>query len=140
MPVEGRPTDIFDIFVSPRLLPLLAGSLRMFLFLAKSVQVCAKMSIPVGSPGPSSALAEHIRKNGWQWSEELLVTVTGDLAADDIRDLRSDYHYVVACSALHLCACKVLGRCPSERCCRGSKLAYACVPLHTAIGGHVHSF
>ena len=110
------------------------------LFLAKSAQVCANMSIAVGSPGPSSALAEHIRKNGWQWSEELLVTVTGDLAADDIRDLRSDYHYVMACSALHLCACKVLGRCPSERCCRGSKLAYACGPLHTAIGGHVRSF
>ena len=42
--------------------------------------------VPLCPPGPEAALAKHLRVCGWLWDDELLVTVVGHLAVEDVCD------------------------------------------------------
>ncbi len=44
------------------------------------------MEVPICPPGPCSGLARHLRIHGWSWDEQLLMSIVGQLAAEDIRD------------------------------------------------------
>ena len=45
--------------------------------------------VPVCPPGPCSAVARHLRVHGWQWSDDLLTEVVGQLALQDVCDARA---------------------------------------------------
>ena len=57
------------------------------LLLGSLVNVMAFV-VPVCPPGVESPIARHLRVNGWQWSEELLMVVVRALAAEDVSDIR----------------------------------------------------
>ena len=44
------------------------------------------MDVPIAQLGHRSTIANHLRVHGWRWSEQLLLDVTDQLVAEDIRD------------------------------------------------------
>ena len=57
-----------------------------------AARIGSSMDLPVQVPvcplGLGSALAQHLRINGWIWDDESLLTVVNQLAREDVCDVR----------------------------------------------------
>ncbi len=47
------------------------------------------MEVPTCPPGPESEVANHLRVHGWEWGEDRLLEVVGQLAHEEVGDRQS---------------------------------------------------